>query len=219
MIELDGIGRVAIGVLVTLFAMSVASIGIIVERALAYRAAARQSRACLAAAVPLLRKRQLGEALSSLEKPGLAQSPVASCLASGLREWREHSESTAFDLDIALLGTREALRSASLQSHGELRKGLGALATIGSTAPFVGLFGTTFGIINAFAAIGLTGATSMAAMSAGISEALVTTAFGLVVAVPAVWAYNFFGGRVEALQVEADRASSALIAALMRASS
>jgi biopolymer transport protein ExbB/TolQ len=59
----------------------------------------------------------------------------------------------------------------------------------------------------------------MAAMSAGISEALVTTAFGLVVAVPAVWAYNFFGGRVEALQVEADRASSALIAALMRASS
>jgi biopolymer transport protein ExbB len=219
MIEMEGIGKVAVGVLITLFVMSVTSIAIIVERSLAFRAAARQSRACLAAAVPLLRKRQLGEALSGLEKPGLARSPVAACLASGLREWREHADHTGFDLDIALLGTREALRSAALQSHGELRKGLGALATIGSTAPFVGLFGTTFGIINAFAAIGLTGAASMAAMSAGISEALVTTAFGLVVAVPAVWAYNFFGGRVEALQTEADRAGSALIAALMRSAS
>ena len=217
MIEMGGLGKVAIGVLVMLFVMSVASIAIIVERSLAYRAAVLQSRACLAAAVPLLRKRQLGEALLGLEKAGLGRSPVAACLASGLREWREHAESGGFDPDIALLATREAVRSAALQSHGELRKGLGALATIGSTAPFVGLFGTTFGIINAFAAIGVTGAASMAAMSAGISEALVTTAFGLVVAIPAVWAYNLFGGRAEALQVEADRAGAALIAVLLRA--
>ena len=216
MIEMGGIGKVAMGVLVLLFAMSVTSIAIIVERSLAFRAATRQSRVCLAGAAPLLRKRMLGETLSSLQKPALARSPVAACLASGLREWQEHADGSGFDLDMALLATREALRSASLQNQGELRKGLGALATIGSTAPFVGLFGTTFGIINAFAAIGMTGAASMSAMSAGISEALVTTAFGLVVAVPAVWAYNLFGGRVEALQGEAERAGSALIVALLR---
>ena len=216
MIEMGSIGKVAMGVLVMLFVMSVTSIAIIVERSLAYRAATRQSRACLAGAAPLLRKHLLGEALSTLQKPALARSPVAACLASGLREWQEHADGGGFDLDIALLATREALRSAALQNQSELRKGLGALATIGSTAPFVGLFGTTFGIINAFAAIGVTGSTSMSAMSAGISEALVTTAFGLVVAIPAVWAYNLFGGRVEALSVEADRAGSALIAVLMR---
>jgi len=88
---------------------------------------------------------------------------------------------------------------------------VGALATIGSTAPFVGLFGTTFGIINAFQGMALTGSGGIAAVSSGISEALVTTAYGLFVAVPAVWAYNYFSGRVEGFNVEMDNSSSELL--------
>jgi biopolymer transport protein ExbB/biopolymer transport protein TolQ len=78
-------------------------------------------------------------------------------------------------------------------------------------APFVGLFGTTFGIINAFSGMALTGSGGIAAISAGIAEALITTAFGLFVAVPAVWAYNYFAGKVEGFNVEMDNSSSELL--------
>ena len=93
----------------------------------------------------------------------------------------------------------------------DLKRGLSGLATIGSTAPFVGLFGTTFGIINAFSGMALTGSGGIAAISAGIAEALITTAFGLFVAVPAVWAYNYFAGKVEGFNVEMDNSSSELL--------
>jgi biopolymer transport protein ExbB/TolQ len=92
-----------------------------------------------------------------------------------------------------------------------MRRGLGVLATIGATAPFVGLFGTTFGIINAFESMALTGAGGIGAVSAGIAEALVTTAFGLFVAVPAVWAYNYFSGRLEGFHVEMESSCSELL--------
>ena len=95
--------------------------------------------------------------------------------------------------------------------HAEMKRGLSGLATIGSTAPFVGLFGTTFGIINAFSGMALTGSGGIAAISAGIAEALITTAFGLFVAVPAVWAYNYFAGKVEGFNVEMDNSSSELL--------
>jgi biopolymer transport protein ExbB/biopolymer transport protein TolQ len=75
----------------------------------------------------------------------------------------------------------------------------------------VGLFGTTFGIINAFSGMALTGSGGIAAISGGIAEALITTAFGLFVAVPAVWAYNYFGGKVEGFNVEMDNSSSELL--------
>ena len=86
-----------------------------------------------------------------------------------------------------------------------------ALATIGSTAPFVGLFGTVTGIIHAFQGIEQSHATGLSAVAGGIAEALVTTAMGLVVAVPAVWAYNYFTNRVEAFDVEMDNSSMELI--------
>jgi biopolymer transport protein TolQ len=113
---------------------------------------------------------------------------------------------------------RQALEFASLVRVADLRRGLSVLATIGATAPFVGLFGTTFGIINAFRAIAITGSTNMAVISSGVSEALITTAFGLVVAVPAVWAYNAFLGRVQSFQVELDRGRYVLLSYLDRVS-
>src|SRR5512144_1326192 len=84
-----------------------------------------------------------------------------------------------------------AVQRATAVNLADLKRGLSGLATIGSTAPFVGLFGTTFGIINAFHGMSVTGSGGIAAISAGIAEALITTAFGLFVAVPAVWAYNY----------------------------
>jgi biopolymer transport protein ExbB/biopolymer transport protein TolQ len=93
----------------------------------------------------------------------------------------------------------------------DLKRGLGGLATIGSTAPFVGLFGTTVGIINAFQGMKTEETAGIAAVAGGIAEALVTTAFGLFVAVPAVWAYNAFTNRIETFTIEMDNSSSELI--------
>ena len=93
----------------------------------------------------------------------------------------------------------------------EMKKGLGNLATISTTAPFIGLFGTVVGIINAFQGMAISGSGGLGAVSAGIAEALVTTAFGLFVAIPAVWMYNYFLNKVERFQVEMSNSSSQLI--------
>jgi len=92
-----------------------------------------------------------------------------------------------------------------------LKRGVSSLATIGSTGPFVGLFGTVFGIMNAFKSISQSKSTGIGAVAGGISEALVTTAFGLFVAVPAVWVFNYFTNRIEAFDVEMGNSSSELI--------
>ena len=97
----------------------------------------------------------------------------------------------------------------------DFRRGLGALATIAATAPFVGLFGTTLGIMNSFKGCGTQKATCMAATTQGISEALITTALGLLVAVPAALAYNYFAAKSEFLDTENSLTSRALVSALI----
>jgi biopolymer transport protein ExbB/TolQ len=92
-----------------------------------------------------------------------------------------------------------------------MKRGLGFLATIGSTAPFIGLFGTVVGIINAFRSIASAGAGGMAVVSGGMAEALVSTGLGLFVAIPAVVAYNQFTGNLENFRVEMNRAASQLV--------
>ena len=95
--------------------------------------------------------------------------------------------------------------------HAELKRGISSLATIGSSAPFVGLTGTVLGIINAFKGISQEKSTGLGAVAGGISEALITTLIGLLVAIPAVWAFNYFTNRVEAFDVEMGNSSSELI--------
>jgi biopolymer transport protein ExbB/biopolymer transport protein TolQ len=106
---------------------------------------------------------------------------------------------------------RRAIQRASALTANDLKKGISSLATIGSTAPFVGLLGTVVGIITAFQGISSQGSAGLAAVSAGISEALVETALGLVVAIPAVWFYNYLTGRIEYFNVEMDNSSSELV--------
>ncbi len=110
-----------------------------------------------------------------------------------------------------LEASRRALERAEAIVHAELKRGLAGLATIGSTAPFVGLFGTVIGIINAFREMSGSHASGLTVVAGGISEALVTTAIGLFVAVPAVWMFNYFTGRVEGFDVEMENSSSELL--------
>src|SRR5262249_15816807 len=95
--------------------------------------------------------------------------------------------------------------------HAEMKRGLSALATIGSTTPFVDLFSTVVGILNAFKSIAANKTTDLSAVASGIAEALITTALGLFVAVPPVWAYNYFTNKIEAFDVEMDNSSMELI--------
>jgi biopolymer transport protein ExbB/TolQ len=212
-IDIHGIGTVAAGVILTLLAMSVLSVAIIVERLWVYRRVARQSRQCALEAARLLRLGNLREAQDLSRKAGLRDSHVARLLHAGLREWEQED---IVDDETRLETARTAIRHAASETLGDMRRGLVALGTIASTAPFVGLFGTTFGIINAFAAMAKTGSGDMGSISAGISEALITTAFGLFVAIPAVWAYNALGGRVERFAGEMERSGDQLVLFLAR---
>ena len=103
------------------------------------------------------------------------------------------------------------MQENKLEQLARFRRGLGILATVGSTAPFVGLLGTTMGVVNAFTGMATAGSGGLGAISAGISEALVGTAIGLLVAIPAVWFYNYLTGRLEFFNVEMDNSSSELV--------
>ena len=212
--EIPDIGFVAWCVVATLFVMSVLSFGVIVERWWVFRLTMRESKVVALETSRLLRSGQLKEAQEMTRRPTIRHSHLARLIAIGLREWEQDWGND--EAEIRIETVRTALRHSTAESVVELRRGLVVLGSIASSAPFVGLFGTTFGIINAFGAMALTGSGGLSAISAGISEALITTAFGLFVAIPAVWAYNGLGGRVERLSSELDRASDQLLMFLLR---
>jgi biopolymer transport protein ExbB/TolQ len=138
------------------------------------------------------------------------KSHLAEVVTAGLQEFRSYGNGGAITED-QIESSKRALERAEAIVHAKLKRGLGGLATIGSTAPFIGLFGTVVGILNAFKGIETSKATGLSAVAGGIAEALVTTALGLLVAVPAVWAYNYFTNRVEAFDVEMENSSMELI--------
>jgi biopolymer transport protein ExbB/biopolymer transport protein TolQ len=210
---IESMGTVAWGTVVTLTIMSIYSIGVMIERQYAYSKARSESRTFVPTVSRFLREGKVEEAIASSRGPGVRHSHLAKVVAAGLQEWQHQHERTGGDLDpeAAVAAARRASQRATAINLTDMERGLGALATIGSTAPFVGLFGTTFGIINAFKEMALTGAGGIGSVSAGISEALVTTAYGLFVAVPAVWAYNYFSGHVKGFNVEMENSSSELL--------
>ena len=201
-------GYPALAVVVALLVMSAWSIGVMIDRGIAFSAARKQSRMFAPQVAGALRDGRIDEAIRVAERN--KKSHLAKVVTAGLQEFRAHQDSPDIPGE-EIEASKRALERAEAITHAELKRGLGGLATIGSTAPFVGLFGTTFGIINAFSGMALTGSGGIAAISAGIAEALITTAFGLFVAVPAVWAYNYFAGKVEGFNVEMDNSSSELL--------
>ena len=201
-------GWLAKAVVILLFLMSAWSIGVMIDRWIAFSAARKQSRLFAPAVAGALREGKLDEAIKIADRYN--KSHLAKVVVAGLQEFRAHqvsSEISGSDID----ASRRALERAEAIVHAELKRGVSTLATIGSTAPFVGLFGTVVGIINAFRGISSEKSTGLGAVAGGISEALVTTAVGLFVAIPAVWVFNYFTGRIESFDVEMGNSSSELI--------
>src|SRR6202163_2613866 len=201
-------GIIAKIVVVILFIMSGWSIGVMIDRAMAFNAARKQSRAFAPAVAGALREGKLDEAIKIADR--YKKSHLAKVVVAGLQEFQAHqvsSEISGEDIE----ASQRALERAEAIVHAELKRGISGLATIGSTAPFVGLFGTVVGIINAFKGISTEKSTGLGAVAGGISEALVTTAIGLFVAIPAVWMFNLFTGKIESFDVEMGNSSSELI--------
>ncbi len=195
-------------VVVTLFIMSAWSIGVMIDRLIAYNGARKQSRQFAPAVAGALREGKLDEAIKIADR--FSKSHLAKVVVAGLQEFRAHQLSSEISGE-EIEASRRALERAEAIVHAELKRGISSLATIGSTAPFVGLFGTVLGIINAFKGISTEKSTGLGAVAGGISEALVTTAVGLFVAIPAVMMFNYFTNRVEAFDVEMGNSSSELI--------
>ena len=136
------------------------------------------------------------------------KSHLAEVVTAGLQEFRSFGSGGSITEE-QVESSKRALERSEAIVHAKLKRGLGGLATIGSTAPFIGLFGTVVGILNAFQQIATQKTSGIGAVAGGISEALVTTAFGLLVAIPAVMTFNYFTNKVEAFDVEMDNSSSA----------
>ncbi|MFN7925781.1 MAG: MotA/TolQ/ExbB proton channel family protein [Bryobacteraceae bacterium] len=195
-------------VVIILFIMSAYSIGVMIDRLLAYSAAKNQSRQFAPAVAGALREGKLDEAIKIADR--YKKSHLAKVVVAGLQEFKAHQVSSDISGE-EMEASRRALERAEAIVNAELKRGVSTLATIGSSAPFVGLFGTVVGIINAFKGISTEKSTGLGAVAGGISEALVTTAIGLFVAIPAVWMFNYFTSKLEAFGVEMGNSASELL--------
>jgi len=197
--------------------MSVWSLGVAVERLMTYGRATKASRKYAADLAQLLPAGKIKDAVELAKSKPFARGYLPKVLGLALDEYHRGMEALqnkgprdVGDFDIVAAVNR-AIDRSQLRTINELRRGLGSLATIGSTAPFVGLLGTVAGIITAFQAMAATGSGGLGSVSAGIAEALVTTAFGLLVAIPAVMFFNYFTNRVEEIQVDVTDSANELM--------
>ena len=203
-------GIIAKLVLICLALLSFWSLGFLFERLYLFSQAKKQSLKYAVLVGKLLKENKIAEAIAEAKK--YKASHLARIVSAALLEFEIKSESSnkgsSYDLIDAAY---RAIERETLMTTANFKKGLGSLATIGATAPFIGLLGTVVGIINAFQGMAMTGGGGLGAVSAGISEALITTAVGLFVAIPAVWIYNAFTNRVERFSVEMTNSASELI--------
>src|SRR2546423_13484190 len=210
---LRNVGLFGAAVICCLLALSVFSLAVIVGKYRRFRSASRQSQIFKPMFSKFLHGGEVEELIDAIRRH--TESHVAQVVSAGILEYdgvREAGGDPARSLELVT----SALRDSMSETLIELRQGLGFLATIGSTAPFVGLFGTVAGIINAFRNIAATGSGGMSVVSGGIAEALVSTALGIFVAIPAVVAFNHFTGMMETFHVEMNRASSQLVNRLFK---
>jgi biopolymer transport protein ExbB len=192
--------------------MSMWSFGVAIERYYTFSQARKQSKLYAPQVAKHLKDGRLKDALTVSQAKTYQYSHLAKVVLAGLQEYQFTQDSGgSMSRDDIVDTVRRAIQRASALTSNDLKKGIPSLATIGATAPFVGLLGTVIGIISAFQGIAATGSGGLGAVSAGISEALVETALGLVVAIPAVWMYNYFSNRLEYFNVEMDNSSSELV--------
>jgi len=183
--------------------MSVASLVVMAERLIVFNRSRSESRNFAEKMAVTLQKNDLMTVASA--KVGDKVGHLGRVIGAGLGALRA---STDKDKDLQVESVARALERQAQREVQSLKRGLGLLATVGSTAPFVGLLGTVMGIVNAFQSMALTGSGGLGTVSAGIAEALITTAFGLLVAIPAVMAYNYLQGWVDARAVDISESSN-----------
>lgn len=201
-------------VVILMFIMSVYSIWVMVERFIVFTRAKNQSLKLLGALSNLLTRGDYAQAIEVTKK--YKDSHLAKVIAAGLLEFEAtRRDKRQSDPEVAVEAARQGMDRTAMITVAELKENLGALATIGATAPFVGLFGTVIGIIHAFEKMATSGG-GIASVSAGIAEALITTAFGLFVAIPAVWAYNYFQNRIDRFTVEMSNSGSEMAIYFMK---
>src|SRR5688500_11298511 len=214
MIELwHSMGYFAKGIVYTLGIMSIYSLTIMIQKWWGLRKAQQETRKFAPEFSQFLEEDNLTEAIKLAE--GYKKSHVARVLGGALTEIKPlilDGSVTVADINSA----ERAVEREMLMTIVQLKRGLGVLATVGSTAPFVGLLGTTMGIVNAFQAMAVSGSGGLASIGAGIAEALITTAFGLLVAIPAVWAYNYFQTKIDNLTAEMTYVSKEFIDYLIK---
>jgi len=206
----EAMGAVAKTVAILLIAMSIVTIYMLIERLLVFQRASKKSREVAPKLADLLKNGNYKDALALSNKKDYKGSHLARVTAAGVQSFIEGKE--------AKLSFEEQIESASRGSeraktlfNQELRRGLSVLATIATSSPFIGLFGTIFGIINAFRGMQLTGSGGIGAVAGGISEALVTTAVGIGVAVLALWVFNTLNSKIEIYDAEMANTESQVV--------
>ena len=210
----DAAGTFARGIIVLLAIMSIISLTVAGQKWWRFRKSMRETARFAPEFAQFLQEEQLDQAIELAEQQKV--SHVARVLGEALVEikplLRDRAQITSGDINSA----ERAVDRQMLILQSELRRGMGLLATVGSTAPFVGLLGTTMGVVNSFTGMAATGSGGLGAISAGIAEALIATAFGLGVAIPAVWFFNYFQTKVDNLTVEMTYTSKELIDFLIK---
>ena len=210
---LGNVGWFGGAVMFCLAVLSLFSVGMIVDKHCRFRSASRDSEMFKPVFKKFLHGGEIGELIDAVRQHQI--SHVAQVVSAGIHEYdgvRQSGGDPVASLELVTSTLRDSMSETLIQ----LKRGLGFLATIGSTAPFIGLFGTVVGIINAFRSIAATGSGGMSVVSGGIAEALVSTALGIFVAIPAVVAFNHFTGKIETFHVEMNRASTQLVNCLFK---
>jgi len=202
------------GVVVILILLSVWSLYVCVERWLLFRKARRQSLEFARLATDHLKHDRPQAAIDAAMK--YPQSHLARVVAAGLQSFQYESSTSPLAHEEIVEAAGRAVERAALLTTSDFKRGIGGLATIATLTPFIGLLGTVIGIIKAFTGMALTGSGGIGTVSAGIAEALVSTAFGLGVAIPAAWMFNYFTNQLERLQVEMSNSASELIDFFMK---
>ncbi len=207
-------GLIAKSVVVILGVMSIYTIAVAAERLIVYFRARSQSRAYALLIEKLLEQGRYKEAADAALQKEFKGSHIAQVIRSGLTEYVKATDGGGrYDMVGAV---NRAIEKTSERAMSRMRRGLGGLATVGSTAPFVGLFGTTFGIINSFQGMAKEGGGGLGAVSAGIAEALITTAVGIGVAVVAVLLYNYFTTKVDSIQIDTNESAVEIVDLLIK---
>ncbi|MCP2519500.1 MotA/TolQ/ExbB proton channel family protein [Candidatus Aminicenantes bacterium AC-335-B20] len=206
----QAMGAVAKGVAIILIALSIVAVYLFIERNIFYNRTKKKSKEIAPKLANLLKQGKIEEALEFASKKENRVSHLAQVTAAGIREYLAGKESNlSFEEQIETC-QRGCERATTIVVQ-QLRRGLSVLATISTSAPFIGLFGTIAGIINAFRGMALTGSGGIGAVAQGIAEALVTTAFGIGVAVIAVWCFNLLLNRVDIYAAEMANTTSELV--------